>query len=156
MKDGVLMWYVDTQCSESQLGVRDSWILINGRHTVIDNKIRGSMWVRVVFTVTIPGWYLETVSYYETETCIFIGTDYILEDFITELSWNWKKTQFSSYNIKSKDDFFLDSDTYLTRKSLVISHLAIPFVSMSPHLHYNQKDLSVAELRSWCVCWEYY
>lgn len=59
---------------------------------------------------------------------------------------------------------FLDSDTYLTRKSLVISRLDIPFVSVSPcfsvpaiiYLHYNQKDLSVVELRSWCICWEYY
>lgn len=65
------------------------------------------MWDRVVFTVTIPGWYLETVSYYEPETCIFIGTDYILENFITELSCDWekKKPQFSTCHIISKDDF---------------------------------------------------
>lgn len=52
----------------------------------MDNKMGSSVRVRVVFIVTIWGWYLQTVSYYKQEICIFIGADYILENFTIELA----------------------------------------------------------------------
>lgn len=75
------------------------------------------MRVRAVSIVTIWGWYLQTVSYYKQETCIFIDVDCVLENFITELPRNLNNHSTETY-IMSKGSFVLfllfDSDVYLT------------------------------------------
>lgn len=82
------------------------------------------MRIQGVSIVTIWGWYLQTVSYYKQETCIFIDADYIPENFTTELAWN-----LSNHGLETYISIFLggglllfDSDIYLTWKSFSLGY----------------------------------
>lgn len=152
------MW--TRQCSENPVGAESSYILINGRDTIMDNKIRSSMRVRVVSIVTIWGWYLQTVSYYKQKTCIFIDADCILENFITELSRNLNNHSTESY-IMSKGSFVLlcfwlwrifNPKEHLTRIShgVCVSLLAL---SSAPQLCISLTDRRIF---LWPICSEYH